>query len=92
MPRYIDADAELERLPDDLPYKGSVKRVLMQAPAALEWISVEERLPDRSGTYLVIGKNGTPHTAHFYADCPKFSNQYVRFWMPLPEAPEEVEK
>ena len=34
MPRYIDADAELKRLPDDLPYKGSVKRVLMQAPAA----------------------------------------------------------
>ena len=56
------------------------------------WISVEERLPDRSGTYLVIGKNGTPHTAHFYADAPKFSNRYVRFWMPLPEAPVEVEK
>lgn len=34
MPRYIDADAELKRLPDDLPYKGSVKRVLIQAPAA----------------------------------------------------------
>ena len=34
MPRYIDADALLQRLPDDLPYKGSVKRVLMQAPTA----------------------------------------------------------
>lgn len=34
MKRYIDADALLERLPDDLPYKGSVKRVLIQAPAA----------------------------------------------------------
>ena len=33
MSRYIDADAELERLPDDLPYKGSVKRVLIQATA-----------------------------------------------------------
>ena len=33
MPKYIDADALLERLPDDLPYKGSVKRVLIQAPA-----------------------------------------------------------
>ncbi len=30
--RPIDADAVLDRLPDDLPYKGSVKRVLMQAP------------------------------------------------------------
>lgn len=34
MPRYIDADALLSRLPDDLPYKASVKRVLMQAPEA----------------------------------------------------------
>lgn len=32
--RYIDADALLEALPDDLPYKASVKRVLIQAPAA----------------------------------------------------------
>ena len=34
MIRYIDADELLKRLPDDLPYKGSVKRVLIQAPAA----------------------------------------------------------
>ena len=34
MTRYIDADALLQRLPDDLPYKASVKRVLMQAPTA----------------------------------------------------------
>ena len=32
--RHIDADALLDKLPDDLPYKASVKRVLMQAPAA----------------------------------------------------------
>ena len=32
--RPIDADAALDNLPDDLPYKGSVKRVLMQAPTA----------------------------------------------------------
>ena len=29
--RLIDADAELRSLPNDLPYKGSVRRVLMQA-------------------------------------------------------------
>lgn len=34
MPRYFDADELLKKLPDDLPYKASVKRVLMQAPAA----------------------------------------------------------
>ena len=30
--RMIDANALLRALPDDLPYKGSVRRVLMQAP------------------------------------------------------------
>lgn len=34
MARYIDADELLKKLPDDLPYKASVKRVLMQAPTA----------------------------------------------------------
>ena len=34
MSRYIDVDELLTRLPDDLPYKASVKRVLTQAPTA----------------------------------------------------------
>jgi hypothetical protein len=34
MRRYIDADKLLRNLPDDLPYKASVKRVLIQAPEA----------------------------------------------------------
>lgn len=32
MGKLIDADELLNRLPDDLPYKASVRRVLMQAP------------------------------------------------------------
>ena len=31
MPRYVDTDKILQKLPDDLPYKASVKRVLIQA-------------------------------------------------------------
>ena len=34
MARYIDADGLLQKLPNDLPYKASVKRVLVQAPTA----------------------------------------------------------
>ena len=34
MSRYIEADALLNMLPDDLPYKSSVKRIVMQAPTA----------------------------------------------------------
>ena len=32
MSRLIDADETLSSLSNDLPYKGSVRRVLMQAP------------------------------------------------------------
>ena len=34
MARFVDVDKELNNLPEDLPYKASVKRVLIQAPAA----------------------------------------------------------
>jgi hypothetical protein len=34
MARYIDVDKLLNNLPNDLPYKASVKRVIMQAPTA----------------------------------------------------------
>lgn len=55
-----------------------------------EWVSVEERLPEKSGTYLVIGKSGTPHTDHFYEHKPYhriFISRDVTHWMPLPEPP-----
>ena len=34
MEKYINADRLLKNLPNDLPYKGSVRRVLIQAHAA----------------------------------------------------------
>ena len=34
MNKYLNVDKLLNKLPDDLPYKASVKRVLMQAPEA----------------------------------------------------------
>ena len=55
MSRYIDADALLNNLPDDLPYKASVKRVLIQAPTADvaevrhgRWILTDERFAEMS--------------------------------------------
>ena len=48
MSRYIDADAALSRLPDDLPYKASVKRVLIQAPTA-------DVVEVRHGEWIVCG-------------------------------------
>ena len=53
MSRYIDADELLHRLPDDLPYKASVKRVLMQAPS-VDVVEVRhgEWLPQYEGSRL----------------------------------------
>lgn len=39
--RLIDADATLDIMPQDLPYRGAVRRVLMQAPE-VEAITKEE--------------------------------------------------
>ena len=46
MSRYIDAEALLNSLPDDLPYKASVKRVLIQAPTA-DALALIKELTDR---------------------------------------------
>ena len=52
MNRYVDANELLTRLPEDLPYKASVKRVLMQVPTADvaevkhgEWVYGEYDIP-----------------------------------------------
>lgn len=47
MPRYIDAEALLQLLPDDLPYKASVKRVLTQAPTATVSVVLGKKVIDR---------------------------------------------
>lgn len=41
--RLIDADAALRNLPDDLPYKDSVRRVLIQAPTADAGMELERQ-------------------------------------------------
>ena len=51
MARYIDADELLNNLPDDLPYKASVKRVLIQASKC------EEELIDKIATYFEKDEN-----------------------------------
>ncbi len=57
MSRYIDADALLNRTPDDLPYKASVKRVVMQAPTA----DVVEVVRCKDCKYWQDNNGGYPH-------------------------------
>ena len=65
MRRYIDADKLLNKLPDDLPFKASVKRVLMQAPAA-------DVVEVRHGEWVsyVVGEAGSFDIyAHYCNEC-----------------------
>lgn len=51
--RLIDADNL--KIPNDAPYKASVKRVVAQQPTVEvepKWIPVEEKLPEKDGEYL----------------------------------------
>jgi len=55
-----------------------------------EWISVEERLPDEQGRYLIVDKEGQMNTAFYTPRFGWFSHfriKNITHWMPLPEAP-----
>ena len=56
------------------------------------WISVEERLPEKSCRYLsAVETTGYVGTRYFYETCPEAftMNQACTHWMPLPEPPKE---
>ena len=59
----------------------------------VEWISVEERLPEREGYYLTSTIKGVIMIGAFFGyyasgDRPQFKYD-VTHWMPLPEAPKK---
>lgn len=55
------------------------------------WISVEERLPDLYGTYLIHTCNNHVKLGRFcewaIGFAPSFDDYTVTHWMPLPEPP-----
>lgn len=61
------------------------------------WISVKDRLPDKAGSYLVIGKSGGATVTRWYMPSEFYpeghfggnSSDYIRYWMPRPEPPKE---
>jgi hypothetical protein len=62
-----------------------------------EWISVEDRLPEKSGDYLTYHKHGSCGVIYYNADIKLWNVYYsddvrnairsITHWMPLPEAP-----
>ena len=61
------------------------------------WISVKDRLPDKAGSYLVIGKSGGATVTRWYMPSEFYpqghfggnSSDYIRYWMHRPEPPKE---
>ena len=60
------------------------------------WISVKETLPEKEGSYLVIGKSGGAFVTRWYKPSEFHPNghfggncsDYIRYWMPRPEQPQ----
>ena len=71
-------------------YKDYAKRAIDKGWRKQEWISVEERLPDEQGRFLIVDKEGQMNTAFYTPRFGWFSHfriKNITHWMPLPEAP-----
>lgn len=73
----------------------AVEMCIREAPGVTEWVSVKDRLPEKSGNYLVYGYWGSGKAAIDTADFSVHQGYFslwdftVKYWMPLPELPKE---
>lgn len=76
---------------------GMACNVIDQIPAEKvsecpNWISVKEKLPDKSGTYLICTNRGNVVSAAFASRFQRFNGYAGRsctHWMNLPDPPKE---
>ena len=77
----IDANAlhaVISAWPESVMYKDWVQSAIANAPTLTpqnEWVSVDERLPTKSGEYFVYTTDENISTAEFDEDCGEFG-----FW------------
>lgn len=58
-----------------------------------KWISINDRLPENHGKYLVFNKDSDICTSYFSLNLKKFlSIKYITHWMPLPATPTQSDK
>lgn len=102
----IDADALVKCVnkifglkPDARWSHGAVLNTIDAAPTVGGWISVNDKLPDKQGVYLVAFKPPFPKvTIAWWATTEfgwydleyNFHTDGVSHWMPLPPMPKEV--
>lgn len=60
-----------------------------------EWISVKDRMPDKSGSYFVATDRGAVCTARYWENSKQWSgarlNPHIIAWMPFPAPPKEAQ-
>lgn len=97
--RMVKALVELIRNRQAIFKEGStnvILSVIQNAPAATsapEWVSVKDRLPGETGSYIICTENHAVCTARYYAKSGLFNGvagRHATYWMPLPEPPKEV--
>ena len=58
------------------------------ASAQQEWVSVDERLPEETGKYIVCTAKNTVYLAKYYSNVKHFgieAHTCITHWMPLPK-------
>lgn len=92
----IDADALYENADLNLETRWQMMDAIKNAPTINYWISVKDKLPELSGFYLVFRLNDGMYVEYFAQHTSTWfmedadEDHAVAYWMPLPEAPEEV--
>ena len=90
-PMYYDVDA-----------LAIAQHLITNGVTVQEWVSVDDRLPECEGSYIVYTERGSIYASHFYTE-KRFASGYIReakwsqrgtvkvtHWMPLPDTQKEV--
>lgn len=62
----------------------------LKAYKLTRWIPTTDRLPGKTGAYLVTCQNGNVKVGHFTSFSNEWTDAKATAWMPLPKAYEEV--
>ena len=80
-------------------YEELADHMIAHGVTVQEWISVKDRLPERTGSYIVCTDKGAICTAKFYSDLPtglryekphwnnSRLNKHITHWCEMPQPP-----